>query len=119
MSDYNLIDEEWIPVLYQNGDYKLVGILTALTDAHKIRQIAASNPMDRVSLLRFLLAVLYWCRGNPKEEDKNNKQFPAEWFEKLKQHKHKEYFNLLGDGKRFYQEEGKNQIKTSYFLQII
>ena len=31
----------------------------------RIRQIAASNPMDRMAILRFLLALLYWCKGNP------------------------------------------------------
>ncbi|MDP8239698.1 MAG: type I-E CRISPR-associated protein Cse1/CasA [Candidatus Hatepunaea meridiana] len=47
---YNLLEENWIPVLYHNGDWKRVGIRRALEDAGNIRQIAASNPMDRVHL---------------------------------------------------------------------
>jgi len=57
---FNLLKENWIPVLYANGRPARVGIRTALTEAGRIRQLAASNPMDNVALLRFLLAVLLW-----------------------------------------------------------
>lgn len=102
--DYNLLDEDWIPVLYRNGDWRRVGIRKALEEAHRIRQIAASNPMDRVAILRFLLALLYWCRGNPPEEGSGapSEGFPSEWFSMLVENR--ECFNLLGDGKRFYQD---------------
>ncbi len=104
---YNLLDEQWIPVLYHDGRWERVGIIKALKEAGQIRQIAASNPMDRVALLRFLLAVLYWCRGNPPADDEKRKvlasgQFPAGWFGKLDEHR--DCFNLLGEGNRFYQD---------------
>jgi CRISPR type I-E-associated protein CasA/Cse1 len=104
MNSYNLLSEGWIPVLYRNGDFRRVGILKALKDAHRIRQIAASNPMDRVAILRFLLALLYWCKGNPPEdrEPALDGPFPTEWLSKLEENK--ECFNLLGQGKRFYQD---------------
>lgn len=104
MNSYNLLSENWIPVLYHNGDFKRVGIRTAFQDAHRIRQIAATNPMDRVAILRFLLALLYWCKGNPLEgrEPAPDEPFPPEWFSKLEENK--ECFNLLGQGKRFYQD---------------
>lgn len=103
---FNLLDSEWIPVLYADGRFERVGIRKALEDAGSIRTIAASNPMDRVALLRFLLAVLYWCRGNPPEDDEKGRlvaggQFPAGWFSKLDEHR--DCFNLLGAGERFYQ----------------
>ena len=47
---YNLLDEEWIPVLYRDGRWKRLGIRKVLEDAGRIRQIAASNPMDRERL---------------------------------------------------------------------
>ncbi len=47
--DYNLIEEPWIPVLFHNGKWERVGIRKALAEAGRIRQIAASNPMDRVA----------------------------------------------------------------------
>lgn len=104
---YNLLEEKWIPVLYGNGKNDRVGICQALTDAHKIRQIAASNPMDRVALLRFLLAVLMWCKEDAKsslaELAEKNIGIPEIWLSKLK--KNKDAFDLLGNGKRFYQDE--------------
>ena len=101
MDTFNLVDKPWIPVLYLNGDFKIIGILKSFEDAHLIREIAASNPMDRVSIIRFLLAVLYWCKGNPEEGETLPDNFPMEWFKKLEDNK--DCFNLLGDGKRFYQ----------------
>ena len=63
--------------------------------------------MDRVSLLRFLLAVLLWCRDGVSEEDRVNlagmtEGVPDQWLEKLDEYKAK--FNLLGEGERFFQE---------------
>ncbi len=113
--NFNLVEENWIPVLYGNGEWMRLGIRTALLDAHKIRQLAASNPMDNVALLRFLLAILYWCQGNPPDNMMSLGQFPPEWFKKLDDHK--DCFNLLGDGKRFYQrslsKDGKADKKLS------
>ncbi|NUO20198.1 type I-E CRISPR-associated protein Cse1/CasA, partial [bacterium] len=100
-NEFNLIDEKWIPVLTCTGEVPRVGIKDALLKAHDIRDIAASNPMDRIAVLRFLLAVLYWCKGNPSEKDKQVAAFPVDWFAKLEEHR--ECFNLLGEGRRFYQ----------------
>lgn len=103
---YNLLEEKWIPVLYGDGKTDRVGICQALTDACTIRQIAASNPMDRVALLRFLLAVLMWCKKDAKSSlaalDEKSAGIPENWLAKLKANR--AAFNLLGDGKRFYQE---------------
>lgn len=66
--DYNLLKESWIPVLRKDGNSNRVGIREAFEQAGRIRQIAASNPMDRLAILRFLLALLYWCRGNPPDD---------------------------------------------------
>ncbi len=66
--NYNLIEEKWIPVLWRDGSTGRVGIREALAQAHHIRQIAASNPMDRLAILRFLLALLYWCKPEPPAE---------------------------------------------------
>src|SRR6266498_4081328 len=97
--DYNLLDEEWIPVLYHHGTLERVGIRKAFEEAGRIRQIAASNPMDRVAILRFLLAILYWCRGNPPVKPPVD-SFPTDWFKKIEEKENKDCFNLLGEGKR-------------------
>lgn len=100
---YNLLEEAWIPVLRNNGVTQRLGVLEVLNQAHLIRQIASSNPMDRVAILRFLLSILYWGRGNPQDYDHQdiNGPFPGEWFEILA--RHHDCFNLLGSSKRFLQ----------------
>ena len=112
--NYNLLDEDWIPVLYRNGEYKRVGIRAAFEDAGRIRQIAASNPMDRVAILRFLLALLYWCKGNPPEDASASicDSFPSDWFSKLDENR--DCFNLLGEGKRFYQNESYKELEAEH-----
>ena len=110
---YNLLKENWIPVFYHNGDYKRIGILKTLTEAGEIRQVSASNPMDNVAILRFLLALLYWCKGNPPEDlsDLPKGSFPQDWFNKLEEQG--EYFNLLGEGKRFYQDRNAKRSRPA------
>jgi hypothetical protein len=103
---YNLLEENWIPVLYADGRFERVGIRQALAKAGRIRQIAASNPMDNVALLRFLLAVLLWCKGDAKTAvmalSDRSMGVPEDWLAKLNEHK--TAFNLLGDGQRFFQD---------------
>ncbi len=116
---YNLLDEQWIPVLWTDGDVSRVGIKEALTKAERIQQIAASNPMDRVAIFRFLLALLYWCRGNPPTGTDALPAFPSAWFFKLDENR--EYFNLVGSGKRFYQhrEQGDRPLTANYLIHEI
>ena len=117
---YNLVDEPWIPVLYRDGRWERVGIRKALEEAGEIRQIAASNPMDRVAILRFLLALLYWCRGNPSDELNATLDAPflSEWFAKIEENR--ECFELLGNGKRFYQDitAKRNRASTDLIQEI-
>lgn len=121
--NYNLLEEPWIPVLWHDGKYGRVGIKDALSKAGRIRQIAASNPMDRVAILRFLLAILYWCRGNPPDESCASDLFTPECFVKLDIHR--DCFNLLGNGKRFYQSfpsisaRTPEKLSANYLIQEI
>jgi hypothetical protein len=118
---YNLIDEPWIPVLWCNGRFSRVGIREALIEAGRIRQIAASNPMDRVAVVRFLLALLYWCRGNPPPGAEGDflESLPTGWFGRLDDNR--DCFNLLGDGKRFYQYKGDHDkpLTANYLIHEI
>jgi len=118
--DYNLLEEKWIPVLWKDGNIHRVGITEVLTQAGRIRQIAASNPMDRVAVLRFLVALLYWCKGNPPGKIPND-SFPRDWFKKLDDNR--DCFNLLGKEKRFYQFKpvsGKvKKLSTNYLMQEV
>ncbi len=108
---FNLLDERWIPILHTDGLAERVGIREALTNAGNIRQIAASNPMDNIALLRFLLAVLYWCKQNPPNDWDaiSNDPFPVDWFSKLGANK--DCFNLFGNGQRFYQDRAARRAR--------
>lgn len=89
---FNLLDAKWIPVLWTDGTPDRVDILTAVTEAANIREIAASSPLDTVSLYRFLLAVRAWCadaNGYPR----------CDYLQE-----HKDRFELLGEHDGFYQE---------------
>lgn len=109
--NYNLLVEPWIPVLWSDGDYGRVGIRTALMQAGRIRQIAASNPMDNVALLRLLLAVLQWCKPRLTDEDRERLEdaegIPDDWVKsKLgTEDKHNPAFDLLRDAAPFYQDD--------------
>lgn len=112
MNTYNLLDEKWIPVLFNNGTNSHVGIIEAFTRAQEIREIAASNPMDRVAILRFLLALLYWCKDGPS--DQIPEAFPSDWFKKLGENKN--CFNLFGEEERFYQDKNAKRRKAATHL---
>lgn len=106
---FNLLYAPWIPVLWRDGRAGRVGISTALKQAGRIRQIAATNPMDNVALLRFLLAVLLWCKPDAKEAlgklldaDAKAPGIPEDWLGNLD--RHQPAFELLGPGERFYQD---------------
>ena len=106
---FNLLEDPFIPVLWLDGcsgEYR-VGIKRALTQAARVRQIAASNPMDNVALLRLLLAVLQWCKGDATDGDRaelrqeTSSGVPAEWLSKLD--RHAAAFEVLGKDHGFLQ----------------
>lgn len=108
---FNLVSEPWIPVLTSTGRFERVGIWKALTEAGLIRQIAASNPMDNVALLRFLLAVLMWCRPGPEPEDCRSLDgadgLPDKWLVPRlgTVAEPAPLFDLLGSKERFFQDQ--------------
>lgn len=117
--NYNLLEEQWIPVLWRAGNASRVDIIEALKKADRIRQIAASNPMDRVAILRFLLALLYWCQGNPPEGEG---LISRDSFSLDRLNENRDCFNLLGNGKRFYQckpENATKRLSANYLLQEV
>ncbi len=117
---FNLLDQPWLPIIRNDGTSGKVGIREAFSQAGKIRQIAASNPMDRIAILRFLLALLYWCKGSPPDSDDAPAAdgFPSGWFARL--NTNEECFNLLGDGTRFLQDRSaKRRRATTDLIQEV
>lgn len=105
---YNLLDEQWVSVLYRTGKAQRISLLAALKDSDKL-QLAYSNPMDRFAVFRFLLALGYWCYANTSKCPEQGKPLPAEWMDWLNDTR--EYFELFETGKRFYQPARSTRIR--------
>ncbi|MBS4018291.1 MAG: type I-E CRISPR-associated protein Cse1/CasA [Dechloromonas sp.] len=67
MSRFNLIDENWIPVRYPNGERDELGIRDTLLRAKEIATIEDGSPLVVAALHRFLLAVLYRALEGPTD----------------------------------------------------
>jgi len=107
---FNLIDAPWIPVLYKTGKYSVIGIETALMDEGAF-QLAHSNPMDRLAVFRFLLGVCYWCADNTGISLPDSGKIPQEWLHYLAENS--QLFELLGDGRRFFQDSHALRLRPS------
>ena len=75
MSQYNLIEEPWIPVRDLVGNRRELGILEVLTSAEELATIEDPSPLVTASLHRFLLAVLYRALKGPCDIDEGKKLF--------------------------------------------
>lgn len=67
MSEFNLIDEPWIPCISQDGNRVEYGISDTLTKAHELREICDDSPLATVAIHRLLLALLYRAFQGPKD----------------------------------------------------
>jgi CRISPR system Cascade subunit CasA len=79
MSDFNLIDEPWIPVRFPDGSRAELGIRDTLLRAKEIAAIEDSSPLVVASLHRFLLAVLYRALEGPVDIDQAKGWFRGGW----------------------------------------
>lgn len=59
MSQFNLIDEPWVSVVYIDGHPEDVSLKTLFRDASNIREIVGDIPQQTLPLLRLMLAILY------------------------------------------------------------
>jgi CRISPR system Cascade subunit CasA len=69
MSQFNLIDEKWIPIRYLDDTRDELGIRDTLLKSKEISAIEDSSPLVVASLHRFLLAVLYRALEGPTDID--------------------------------------------------
>lgn len=77
MSQFNLIDEPWIPVRFLNGRREELGVRDTLLRAKGIAVIEDPSPLVVASLHRFLLAVLYRALEGPTDIDQAKHWFKA------------------------------------------
>ena len=67
-ASFNLVDQDWIPCVQPDGIVRHNGILSTLTEAHKLAEVRDQSPLVTVSLYRLLLAVLHRVFG-PESAD--------------------------------------------------
>lgn len=59
MNVFNLLEEKWIPCQLLNGENEEFGIFELLARASDISTLTPEMPMEKVSLMRLLLAILH------------------------------------------------------------
>lgn len=77
MSQFNLIDEAWIPVRKLDGERVELGIRDTLLNAKEIAVIEDTSPLVVAALYRFLLAVLYRALEGPTDIDQAKAWFKS------------------------------------------
>jgi len=67
MSEFNLIEEAWIPCIDLEGRLVEYGVRDTLLKAHYLREICDGSPLVTVSIHRLLLAILYRAYQGPQD----------------------------------------------------
>ncbi len=67
MSEFNLVDEPWIPVVLMDGRRLELGIRDVYRTASQISRVEDGSPLVVAALHRFLLAVLYRALEGPTD----------------------------------------------------
>lgn len=63
---YNLLHEQWIPVIDRHGRHRQAGIRHLLLRADEFERIGPVSPLEEVVLHRLLLAILHRALEGPK-----------------------------------------------------
>ncbi len=107
MSDFNLIDEPWIPCIDLQGRGVEYGIRDTLLKAHELREIYDNSPLVTVAIHRLLLALLYRAHEGPCDFQTWMVLFRNAGFDQYKLtgylNKHRNRFNLVDDNYPFFQ----------------
>ncbi len=77
MSQFNLIDEKWIPVRLIDGSREELGIRDTLLRSKEISVIEDDSPLVVAALHRVLLALLYRALEGPTDSDETKSLFKA------------------------------------------
>jgi CRISPR type I-E-associated protein CasA/Cse1 len=122
MMSYNLLTEEWIPCVdlkYNKGYHSLYSFFE---NAHEINELALDNPLEEISVLRFLQVFVYRAYGVEKgkenwdriwEKGKFTSEPLAKYIEDYDLHSR---FNIFDSQRPFYQ--AKNYYKKLSDRQI-
>ena len=114
-SQFNLVDELWIPCVYVDGHVEEVSLKTLFRDAPRIRALSGDLPQQEMALLRFLQAILYraFLEEGMSREDMRSMwrhmwelgRFEEAYVEEYLEAFH-DRFHLIGGDRPFYQTPG-------------
>lgn len=114
LPSYNLLDEGWIPCLRLEVDGRagerpaprMLGLTETLTEANRIVEIEGDTPLETVSIIRLLLAILYRCVDVSSMESWRtlweSRRFPKEAIDVYLE-RHRQRFDLFDAARPFYQ----------------
>lgn len=106
MPSFNLLDEEWIPVVMAGGEPRELSLRDTLIEAGRARELFDASPLVTAALHRLLLAVL-WRVFPLRSLTEWKTMWQAERFEAAKLDAYfdlwRERFDLLHPEKPFYQ----------------
>lgn len=105
---YNLLNSPWIHVIYKDSRTAWLSIFELMNEIRSVN-LAYCNPMDKIAVFRFLLALSYWCYNNTGLEIED-RTIPQKWIVFLKEKT--ELFNLLGEADRFLQQDDLRRTRT-------
>ena len=107
MSDFNLIENPWIPCIDLQGRGVEYGIRDTLLKAHELREICDDSPLVTVAIHRLLLAILYRAHGGPCDFRSWKALYQRGNFDQSKVtaylNGHRSRFNLVDDDYPFFQ----------------
>lgn len=116
---YSLLDEGWIPCLFDDGSVRELSLKQIFAEAPRVRDIVGELPTQTFAIARLLLAILHQALG---EELERKSDWARLWREGLPVdevhgylEEHRDRFDLLHPERPFYQVAGlhtaKNEVK--------
>ncbi|WP_026424910.1 type I-E CRISPR-associated protein Cse1/CasA [Actinokineospora inagensis] len=110
---FNLLDEDWISVRWDDGVVRDVSVRTALAEAHQILNLVGDVPTQVFALTRLLLAVLHRATDGPRDEDDWDDLWNAETLPDVTSYldKYRDRWDLFHPDTPFFQVAGLHTAK--------
>ena len=102
---YNLVHEQWVPVILTDGSPAQLSLREVFPQAHKVRRLAAELPTQSFALLRLLLAVCHAAKPVHDDEDYADLLHDGLAVEDILTylHRYEDRFDLFHPERPFYQ----------------
>lgn len=118
---FNLIDQQWIPCITQDGKLIEVGLYDLLAESHQLRQVYCETPLMTASIFPVALAILYrvfrvngiddweklWLKGAFDAQTLEN--YFSQWYDR---------FDLFHPDRPFYQTKDE-RVKPKSLIHLV